>query len=313
MYNEEIKIRFLDQYKEQDDAANSNKKNKGYDHNARQALFELVEPMEAEQSKDIGDMTLDEIIDILDRIGGSSYVAVVRHVKFLRQYLTWYNENINPSRYVQPISWKMVDLVPWMKQHLVGDPHEIIRDWGDFRPEDGYFYQPAHILMWYGMDVTDVCNLKKSEVQDLGDCIQIRTSKHSIDIRDEGLMAVLRAFENFGSVETKYTTWVRANTDRYITRRIRDTDDDESAVLTRKIIYTNTWAFKSRRPDLLVRYESNNFRNASIYWRVIQHEKEVGKRDEEFVKQLTGTQMRYPWYNEAFWMSLEKYREAFQL
>lgn len=313
MYNADLKTIFLEQYKEQDNAASSNKKNKGYDHNARLALFDEIGPFESKSSKDIGDMTLDEIIGVLDQLGGSSYVAVVRHVKFLRQYLTWYNDEISRSRYVQPISWKMVDLAPWMKVNLIGSPYEIIHDWGDFPPEEGYFYQPAHILMWYGMDVTDVCSLKKSEVHDLGDSIQIRTEKHKIDITDESLVAVLRAFERFSRTETKYTVWVRADTDRYITRRIRDTDEASSAVLSRKIFYTNTWSFKSKHQNIQMRYEGTNFRNASVYWRVIRRESEVGGRDEAYVKQLTGTQMRYPWYNEAFWMSLEKYREAFQL
>lgn len=309
-YNQEVKEDFLEHFTpEEDDPVFYHK----YQPNILRQLFIRTARAEEEIGRDIGDMEIGDLNKTLEAAGAESYIKLVRYLRYLRKYLDWYFETQSPTipMVTQP-DWRQIDLTPYFQKTMIRGPEQIVSDWFDVKPEDGYYIQPIYILAWYGIPLQNALEIKKSDVSFGGGKVTIQYDGGELVIDDEISVSVLRNYQSF--TETQNRAWKKPNVDTFIYRRIKPDAPEEKGNLTRTIAYSNIQASKRRRGDVFVnRYDATNLRTAGIYYKICMAEKEKGRLSDDDIKTLSGGNWQQQWYADAVRLSAWKYKQAFNL
>lgn len=307
-YNPNVKEDFLIYFAEDRKTVSKLK----YELNMIVQIFNRMAPAEEKAGKDMGIMDIGELTRALEQVGAPTYTLLGSYLRYIRIYLVWYykTQDPHPSVIAQP-NWRQIDLAPYFRNIFISGPERIASDWFDFKPEDGHYVQPIYVLMWYGVQLQDAIELKGKDVVDNGDSFFINY-KDGVTITDPSSVAILRAYRAFTSrADGK---WQNPHVENYLYRLVRPTDPDEKGILTRTIAYNRLQILKNTRGERYINmYDGINLRNAGLFSRIIQIEKQNGELSDKNLTDMVGIKMTQPWYVDAVRLAIQKYKEAFDL
>lgn len=287
----------------------------------RRNYVEECEPWERKYGLDLGDMNEEQLLDIMNHVGDLSYMRSIDRLQRLHGYINWYSKREN--HYPTTIDWHDIDLSQTFRETMIGNPGQIITDWEKKYPcEDGWYIIPMYLLLWYGMEMQEIVDLAKEDVEILFDVVKIhrknvRRGSNVLEIPGREAAMCFQKYASFTEADGTHKLWIRADTPYFFSRRIHPEDPPEKARLDRVKAYGQLRAGRlspKMNKNVLVLYESNRFSAAGFYWRSIQAEKEKGSdlTDDEILD-LYGSNRNYPYLLEAMRLSIEKYKQAFNL
>ena len=182
MYNESLKRQFIEvSYNDKASVCHS------------LALFEsLGEEYEAPRDLDIGDFTVDELYEIINKKDYITYTAVRNDIKILNSYRKWWAfSQRSEYKTKSDLSTANVKLSAGMKHLLMFEPDEIFSVQKDFPVNEGYAHAIVLMLAWMGFDKKEILNL----------------SEHDVCIRDSTLTVANVAVDDFMFANCM-STWI---------------------------------------------------------------------------------------------------------
>lgn len=299
-YNHEYKMAYLRQYETEDR------------FQSRISSMMIFSEYEFSHGKDLGDMTKDELLEMLSQYQISSYNMLLPRMVHLRGYLTWFSDNVHPLQAkVLNIAWRDVDLSSSFRNHMLFYSGQIASDWIEFPPEDGYYYQPVMVLAWCGVQLKDAVELLKEQVVDDGERITIMMDT-PIVITDDVCVSILRSFRNAKPRVTVRRVWTPKDTNKFIYPMVSDKDKPD---LTSQSISCNIYAVCARRSKLMIsRYDVLSVLNAGRYRRIIEMENRIGRpANLDELLSMSGRKSLAKTQIDALRASVNAYRKAFDL
>ncbi len=307
MYNEETKEMYL--------SANEAKNQKG--RTRQTVFFNKFAPYEEKLGKDLGQMTKEEIISGLQFIGGSYSTIQVQSV-FVRQYLLWYDEHVDPvRRSTTEFKWSDVDLTETYRRDYIPDITQIKSDWSHCDPNDGDYIQPYLVLIWYGFSPKDFLKLKKTEVKIENRRVVLTFDGVSYEIDDPVVAQTLRDYDAFTEyqAENSKVTWHKPDTEFFFYNKV-----SEGSVKIKKTITSIDassrlqWYKKHSTYGSTRSYDYASVRLSGLYHRVIELQKHGAAQEEiDSLMEFYGVSSKSKAMRAIFKKSLVTYKEAFNL
>lgn len=160
MYNEEQKLRFINEL--------TDKRSVAYGY---EKVFDKVEKYEADKDSDISTWTMEEINPVLSEIIGIRITRTEFNIRSLSRYGTWCLENRTPGARKDLSEIKPADMTTnKIKTRLVSNPQHLQR-YLDYvlEPEDSNgvsnIYRAFFWLIYSGMDEEDTMNLTAENIK----------------------------------------------------------------------------------------------------------------------------------------------------
>lgn len=302
MYNEEVKYRFLETRKNEGDPT----------VNRKEMALEALEEQEAALGKDFGAMTREEMIHSIAEVS-SSYGGLLLRMKYLRDYLRWYDENVSPISYKDAnFEWSDIDLTESFRRKLIHSVDQIVADWNDYPAYNGDYPQPLFIVVWYGLDLKQALELKDSDVVDEGERFVIHYNGREVVVDDPSAIRVLRYYQSWHEDQE----WYRSKTDRFFYRRIRHgaTDKCKPQVATNVSIRMTNLKNQKDGKYIFDRYAANNVKIAGMCYHVIKLQNAGATKEEiEDLEKFYGFYSPQSLRTGIIRRSIECYRKAFNL
>lgn len=318
VYNPDVKEQY---FNEMFPATEDMPKPTQYKLAVRQSYLEECEPWENKYGVDLGDMTEDQVLDMLNHVGDLSYMRSMDRTQKLHSYIRWYAKKKN--HYPTIVDWRCVDLTDTFRETMVGNADRIITDWEQKYPcEDGWMIIPLYLLLWYGMEMQEIVDLKKEDVEILTDVVNIKRKavkrgSNILTLPGRNIVMCFQKYAGFEYAKGRLRDWIRVDTPYFFTRRIHPDESPKKARMDRVKAYGQLRVARVRKnadDKMPVLYEANRFSTAGFYWRSVQAENAKGEplTDSEILD-LYGSNRDYRNLLEAMRLSIEKYRKAFNL
>ena len=300
-YNHNYKVQYLREYE--------NKQR----FNARINIFRFLSAYEEKLGKDLGQMTRLELLKAFETYQVSGYSNLIPAMTYLRGYLMWYSNNVSPVPAQNvAISWTDVDLTDCFRKYMLLSTSEIAQDWEKFPPDSGHCVQAVSVLAWHGMSLGDIAELKKSEVSDDGDRIEVSYGDNAFEITDTISLSILRTYASVKSKTTNTRVWVPNKTDRFIYRMYYDTPKEDWTVIS---LSSHIKSIRANRGDIVFhKYDIPSLVNAGRYFRIIQLENQRGEKlSNDELRKMAGRTSADRQQTSALRKSVDVYRVAFNL
>lgn len=304
MYNEEVKSRYIESCRAKQDP----------DANQKEMTLEALEEQELAIGKEFGEMNREEMIQAIAE-SSVTYGRLVIRLKFLKDYLRWYDAQVHPVSYGNSnYAWSDIDLTETFKRKLVSSVDQIVSDWSEYPAYNGDYPQPLFILIWHGFDLKQAVKIKDSDVVDCDSHFVINTPSRQVVVDDPSAVRVLRYYQGWQSDQE----WTRSKSDTFLYRRIRHgTSDTRKPQAAPNIsIRVTRLKEKGNTPDnyMTDRYAANSVKLAGMCYHVIKLE-DSGASEQEIID----LEKFYGFYSPQSLRagmvkkSIECYRKAFNL
>lgn len=163
MYNDQQKQQFLNQIE----------KDNSYKRYAM--IFKKTEPIEESFGKDIADMSLNEIENLLDRVSGKSMQTIVSTKSMISSYVDWCIRNgksVSSENNVNKLEATSVNVQQKYRSAYVSGDKEFLEILDTSFPEVGFDFlevpnavqKSVCWLFYLGLEKDEAKNLKKSDV-----------------------------------------------------------------------------------------------------------------------------------------------------
>ena len=186
MYNEDLKYRYISQL------------DKIYKPRA-EALFERLQSAENDADKDVGEMEKREVINIIERYGICLYISIRLPIWIINDYRRWYSEGS-----LERIDVREIDLSSEVKTHLFRDEDELSVALMPMPIDQGYFIPPISYLLWLGLEIEEILNLKNSDVSEVENGFCIRCGNDILVTSSKKIVSVLKEYINVKYIQRTY-------------------------------------------------------------------------------------------------------------
>ena len=277
-------------------------------------FFNELAGQEEEKGKAVGQLSREQIISSLEWSGYTAYQSFDNPLKYLRKYLNWYSEFIQPiPLHTSQISWTDIDLSPSFRVEMLHSPEEIAKDFSQYPPSEGEPIQPYAVLAWHGLSLSEIVQLKKTEVTDDGSKILVRTKKKEFEIENATELRILRDFASCKSYRksAKGKLWVPGRTDRFLYKMV--TDRDESGSMNTDLLSGRIFRASTRGGDRAIqrKYRRKSLYNAGLYHRILQEEERQGAPlSDEVMFRIADRPVQRAGVAKIFRASIEAYRKS---
>ena len=195
MYNETVKLNYIASIEMQSVK------------DAIKSLFNKIgDKIEAPQDKEIASMSREVVIDGLERSGYQSVSTMRTEISHLTDYFDWYSKNVQVvDENIKTIIPSDISLVTSIRENLFGSVDEIGLSLISFPPDEGYYHAPICCLMWLGLEVDEILNLKNEDVFLIGADMFVRTPSKIIQVESKYVYDTLLEYsKSIYGVRTHY-------------------------------------------------------------------------------------------------------------
>lgn len=156
---------------------------------------------EQELGKDLAEMNDCEIVENFKKLPQTSYTTVRTHLAILRRYLKWYNNNISSIDMtgINKISMYDIDISGFLSKSIIKNEEELAGILSFLSSQDGYFEIPTLLLSWNGVTLSEILDLKNTDVVFKENYALIRTPIKTYKITSE---YTIRSLLDYKSVKS---------------------------------------------------------------------------------------------------------------
>ena len=175
MYNENIKEKYVSQIVNKE---------------TRTKSIEILDRIEENADRDIATMTKEGVISVLESLEYTSYKTLITEISYINSYLKWYRININEldPTLIDGLSFQDVDLTDIVKRAYFSCLEEITQSTSTWFVKEGYFVEPIAYLLWSGIKLGDILDLKNTDLSFSNGVVCICVNNEIIEINNSTIV-----------------------------------------------------------------------------------------------------------------------------
>lgn len=186
MYDEELKEKFL--------SLNNN----SIARRNFEGMFRRTERYENEIAKELALFSKEETVSMLSSMSYKQYYSIDDEIRRIKRYKKWYSKETGHDFFMSEMDFSIedIDLSQYFRRSMAESLDKLLLDCHEDDPANGSLMQPLIVLLYYGMSLSEILDLRNDDVKIYGKFAMIECKKRKFGIENTNAVNSLDKYKN---------------------------------------------------------------------------------------------------------------------